>query len=130
MQSTFWPPTSIAPSWRSSQYEVIANLRRGRLRVVAVAQGFHILFQGASFRPSMVVNDLHIRRVALPPAKTDSPLVAYADAVLSLPFAFQGFQPVGRGNQQVSQLGGVIQQLEFPRGYALVAFRQFAGKYS
>jgi len=36
----------------------------------------------------MVVNDLYIKGVSISPFKTDSPLIIYSDAVLSLSATF------------------------------------------
>jgi hypothetical protein len=44
--------------------------------------------------PLMVVYDLNVVRIALAPAKANSPLIVDPDAVLAFPIAPQGFQPV------------------------------------
>jgi hypothetical protein len=42
----------------------------------------------------MVVYDLNVVRIALAPAKANSPLIVDPDAVLAFPIAPQGFQPI------------------------------------
>ncbi len=52
---------------------------------------------------SVVVNDLDVGRTGIGPAKTDPKLIVDPDAVLPLPVALPGLQPVARGHLQVLQ---------------------------
>jgi hypothetical protein len=61
----------------------------------------------------MVVNNPNIFGAVLAPAKTNSPLVVDANAVLSLPIAFQRFKPIRRWCQQVPQFRCIVQHLQF-----------------
>src|SRR5262245_12295585 len=51
---------------------------------------------------SVVVDDLHILGTIVP-AKTDSPLVIDADAVLAHPVAPEGLEPISRRTSQILQ---------------------------
>jgi hypothetical protein len=52
----------------------------------------------ASLRSSVVIDDLHVERVAVPPDEAEPPLVVDADAVLASAIAAERFEPVaGRG---------------------------------
>ena len=61
----------------------------------------------------MGVNNLNIFGAVLAPAKTDSPLVVDANAVLVFPIAFKRLKPIRRWCQQVSQFGCIVQHLQF-----------------
>src|SRR3546814_17992820 len=57
---------------------------------------------------SVVIDDLHVVRIAAAPAEADTPLVVDPDAVLSLAIAFEQLQPVcGRNPQVIERSGGV-----------------------
>ena len=61
----------------------------------------------------MVVNNFNIFRAVHAPAKTNSPLVVNANAVLAFPITFQRFKPIRRWREQVSQFQCIIQHLQF-----------------
>jgi len=73
----------------------------------------------------MVIHEFHLLRIALTPDEAYPPLVIDADAVLSGPAAFQGFQPVARRCQQIAQLPCPVQELELAPGGVLNVRRQF-----
>ena len=58
------------------------------------------------------------------PAEAEAPLVVDADAVLSRPTAFQGFQAVAGRQGQVTQFARAIELSEPPQGHALNLRRQ------
>jgi len=62
----------------------------------------------------MIIHNLHIKRIAPSPAKTDPPLIVNADAVLSLPFSLEGLQAVSGRGSKVAQLHGAVQLSQFP----------------
>jgi hypothetical protein len=53
--------------------------------------------------PSVVVHDFDVNRTDAGPDKADAPLVIDADAVLTLPIAFQRFKAVARRSLQEIQ---------------------------
>ena len=61
----------------------------------------------------MIVNNFNIFRAVHAPAKTNSPLVVNANAVLAFPITFQRFKPIRRWRKQVPQFRCIIQHLEF-----------------
>ena len=61
----------------------------------------------------MVVNNFNIFRAVHAPAKTNSPLVVNANAVLAFPITFQRLKPIRRWREQVSQFHCIIQHLQF-----------------
>ena len=63
----------------------------------------------------MVVRDLHIVRGAFPPAKAYPILIVDTDAVLAFSVSLESFQMVARGNTQVAQSDGGIEQEQFPK---------------
>ena len=65
------------------------------------------------FLASIVVNDLNAFWAVHAPAKTNSPLLVYANAVLASPITFQRFKPIRRRCQQVPQIRRIIQHLQF-----------------
>lgn len=71
----------------------------------------------------MVVHDFHIIRIAILPAKANTPLLIDAYAVLAPPIAVQLFQPIGRGYAQRTQVGCGIEHPQFPHGHALNILR-------
>ena len=60
----------------------------------------------------MGVNNLNIFRAVPAPAKTNSPLVVDANAVLAFPIALQRFKPICRWRQQVPQFRRVVQHMQ------------------
>jgi hypothetical protein len=65
----------------------------------------------------VVVHYLHTFSARASPAKTDAPLIIDANAVLSQPVTFQGFQPVAWRHSQVIQTTGNLQLSELSPGY-------------
>jgi hypothetical protein len=65
----------------------------------------------------VVVHYLHIFSARASPAKTDAPLIIDANAVLSQPVTFQGFQPVAWRHSQVIQTTGNLRLSELSPGY-------------
>jgi len=57
----------------------------------------------------MVVNNFNIFRSRRRPSKADAPLVVDADGVLTLPAAFEGFQPIPGRDAQVVEATGDLQ---------------------
>ena len=64
----------------------------------------------------MVVCDLDLMRVALPPHEAQTPLVIDANAMLTRSVVFERFQPVARRRPQIQQVGCRIQNLQLPQG--------------
>ena len=60
----------------------------------------------------MVVNNLNLVGAVLTPAKTNSPLVVNANAVLAFPITFQRFKPIRWWCQQVPQFRCIVQHLQ------------------
>ncbi len=67
----------------------------------------------------MVVDDFNVERIPGAPAKTDSPLLVHADAVLPLPVTFELFQSVSRRDPQILKDGRGVQHSEFPKRNSL-----------
>lgn len=65
----------------------------------------------------VVVDDFHVMRCAIAPDKAHTPLVVDADAVLPLPVALEGFEPVRGGNAQVVQAYRRIEHVELAQGH-------------
>lgn len=66
----------------------------------------------------MVINKLNSYYPEFSPSKTNTPLVVYPYAVLPLPIATQGFEPIaGRNAKVVEAFGGLgsIHKLELPK---------------
>ena len=61
----------------------------------------------------MVVNNFNLFRAAHAPAKTNSPLVVNAYAVLTFPITFQSFKPIRWWREQISQFRCIVQHLQF-----------------
>jgi hypothetical protein len=61
----------------------------------------------------MIINNFDIVRIAIAPAKADSPLAIYPDAKLPDPIAFERLKPVARRHSQILQPNGGIQNAEF-----------------
>ena len=64
----------------------------------------------------MVVDDLHVVRVAVAPAKADSPLVVDPDAVLTSAFASKRLQAISRWGAQVVELPRAVQKEQLAAG--------------
>ena len=62
----------------------------------------------------MVVDDLHVVRVAVAPDEADPEPVVDADAMLAAPIAAQGFKPVPWKDRQIPQFVGRVQLAELP----------------
>jgi len=67
----------------------------------------------------VVVHDLDIQHITLFPTETDAPLVIYADAVLSLSVAFQGFQPIAGRYPKVLYTDGAMKVKQLTSRHAL-----------
>jgi len=63
----------------------------------------------------MVVDDFNVECIPRAPAKTESPLLVHADAVLPLPVTFKLFQSVSRRDPQILKDGCGVQYSEFPK---------------
>ena len=72
----------------------------------------------------MVVHNLDFVRVLALPAEAEPPLVIEAEAVLALPSAFQGFQPVAGRRPQIGQKTGDVQLRELPQGHPFKGGRE------
>ena len=59
----------------------------------------------------MVINNFNVISVFIMPNETDAPLAVYPNAVLPLAVPFQGFESVGRWNQEILKAGSGIEQL-------------------
>ena len=57
----------------------------------------------------MIVNYFNVQRIAVFPAKADSPLIVDPYTVLSLAVAFQGFKTVSGRNSKILQLDCTVQ---------------------
>jgi len=67
----------------------------------------------------VVIHDLDFIGVPLAPRKTDAPLVIDADAVQTLPIAFQTLQPISRQRRERSEIRRCVEHVQFPEGLAL-----------
>ena len=79
----------------------------------------------------MIVNELHVLRVAVLPDEADAVLIVDPDTVLSAPIARQRFQPIAGKCRQVSKLASGVELLQLPLGDAsqvLQASAEPAGK--
>lgn len=61
----------------------------------------------------VIIDDLHVKRIAILPLKANSPLIVDADAVLALALAFESLQAVGGRDAQVVQRDGVVEHTQF-----------------
>jgi hypothetical protein len=52
-------------------------------------------------RGSVIVHDLHVKRVAVLPTEADAPLVVDADAPLALAVALEGLEPIAWGARRI-----------------------------
>ena len=66
----------------------------------------------------MIIHDLNLARAGRPfgPREANPPLVIDADAVLTLPVAFERFQPVAGQSCKVFQTRGCIQSVKTKLG--------------
>jgi len=60
----------------------------------------------------MIINDLDIERVSVPPLEAYAPLLINPDTVLALAVAFQRFQLIRWWNHEIAQINGAIQILQ------------------
>jgi hypothetical protein len=72
----------------------------------------------------MVINNLDVLRVFVPPTKADAPSLIYAEAELPGPAALQGCQPIAGRQPQVAQLARTVQLRELPQGFTFHLQRQ------
>jgi len=72
----------------------------------------------------MIIYDLNVSGFIFDPLKADSPLIVYADAVLTRTASLKPLKPVSRRGQQVLQIFSVIQVEQFTPGGALDIPRQ------
>ncbi|SRR6266571_9573729 len=80
------------------------------------------------FHNLMIIYYFNFVRISVHPFETDSPLLVDADAVLSLPVAFQRFQPVSRWNPQIFEANRRVQELQFMKRLLLNVARQPPGE--
>jgi len=73
----------------------------------------------------MVIGDLHIMRMALPPNEADAELIVDPNAVLSQPISFQSFQAISRQNGQIRQASGAVEHEQLPQRPATQIRRRF-----
>lgn len=66
----------------------------------------------------MVIDDLNLVSVSLPPDKTDPPLVANPDAVLPLAIAMKRFEPIAGRRREVARFGRCIQLAKFAQRHS------------
>jgi hypothetical protein len=72
----------------------------------------------------VVIKNFNVLSPSLGPSETDAPLVVYPDAVLPLPIAREGLEPVARWNSQVIQKVSGIDHQEFAMCGSLNLLRQ------
>ena len=60
----------------------------------------------------MVIDDLDIERVSVPPLEAYAPLLINPDTVLVLAVAFQRFQLIRWWNHEIAQIDGAVQILQ------------------
>jgi hypothetical protein len=65
--------------------------------------------------PLVIVDDLDVEAVPVPPEKANSPLIVDPNAVLPLTFAFQCFEAVARRNVEVVEGFGGVQNDELSK---------------
>jgi len=63
----------------------------------------------------MVVNNLDLVRVPVPPAETNAPLIIDANTVLTRAVSFEFLQAIARRDSQVLELLGGINETELPK---------------
>jgi hypothetical protein len=67
----------------------------------------------------VVLDDLDVISVTIAPDKADSPLIVYADAVLSLSVARQSFKAIPGGNAKIRHGRAAMKHSQFPEGDGL-----------
>ena len=60
----------------------------------------------------MVIDDLDIEHVAIPPSEADAPLLVDEDAVLARAIALECLELIRWGDHQVAQIGSAIEILQ------------------
>jgi hypothetical protein len=61
---------------------------------------------------SVIISDIDFHRTSARPTKNDSPLVVNPDAVKTLEFTFESFEPISGWGCQITQCFGIIQNVE------------------
>lgn len=77
---------------------------------------------------SVIIRDSHVEGVAVLPAKTDSPLVIDADAVLPTPGSFQRLEAIGRRDPEVMEHHRVVKHAQLSARRCLDVRMQAAGR--
>jgi hypothetical protein len=77
----------------------------------------------------VIVDDLDVVRVAVEPAKTNTPLVVDTNAVLSRTITGQFFQAVPRWNAQIGKRLGGVENQQLPQGRSLNRLRKFGASF-
>jgi len=67
----------------------------------------------------VVIHDFKLIGVPLAPRKTNPPLVIDADAVLTLPIAFEAFQAVSWQRRERPEIRRCVEHVQFPKALAL-----------
>jgi len=62
----------------------------------------------------VIVNDLDFKRIAVPPPKTDPPLIVGANTVLAGAAAFQLLEAIARRDTEIFELLGGVDHSELP----------------
>ena len=71
---------------------------------------------------SVIVHDFYVVRVSISPYEANPPLIVYANAVLPLPIALQGFQAVLGRNAQIFQSRCNIKQAKLACSHSLEVY--------
>jgi hypothetical protein len=71
------------------------------------------------FTPSVIIRNLHVVSITVPPHKTDTPLVVNADTVLPCAVTFQLMKSVTRRQFQIHQALGGVQHQKLPSSWLL-----------
>lgn len=72
----------------------------------------------------MIINNFNKMSIPILPNKTNSPLAVDADAMLPASISLESFQPIPKGNAQVIQRDGVVQDFELAHGNTLDVWGQ------
>ena len=67
----------------------------------------------------MIVDDFYVERIGSSPAETHSPLVVYANAMLTVSAAFEFLQSVGRRHAQVVEVLRTVKHIQLAKRNAL-----------
>jgi len=67
----------------------------------------------------VIINDLHVIRIAIPPLKTNPILIVDTDTVLSSSITSGRLQPIAWQRRQVIQADGIIQHLQLAPSHCL-----------